>query len=681
MRIAVHDYAGFAFTEELSRELASRGHDVLYLYCSDVVGARGVAAVRADDPPGFVIQAATIGRTFEKYSLVRRFRDEEAYGRAAAARIRAFDPRVVLSADTPLLSQARLLAEARRHGRRFVYWWQDSYGIGLRQVVRRRRPALAPMAATPFEALERRMLGASDHVVAISEGLRRHALQWGVDPGHMSVISNWAPVREITPGPSENPWKEGNGLAGRSLVIYSGTLGLKHNPELLVALAAELNGTETRVVVASQGPGRQLLEKRRCQLELKNLVLLDYQPHDQFGEMLAAGDVLIAMIEADAAAFSVPSKICSYLCAGRAIVASIPPENQAAEVIRSADAGICVSPDAPDAFVRAVVDVLGDAELRRRLAQNGRAYAVSHFDIGGIADRFEQILRGPRGASRRFGPIGVAAATVGRIWSHPQNRCRRWRAVATYAAWQGWERTVRRPWTVPLTSTRRIRCYPHCPVTSSVLYYRLADDAEMRFLLDVLADGEVFLDIGAHAGVYSVLASSVPGVRVVAVEPSSATFARLVENVSLNHIGERVTPLQLAVSNRRGEARLSIGLDAMNALVHGDDDDSEPVALTTVDSLMADLDIPTVGLVKIDVEGGELDVLTGAQDTIEASRPPIIVEVNDPEGLASFAARAGYTSVRYGEDRSLVPTSIGSCHGRNALLVGDLDEARRRLQR
>lgn len=681
MRIAVHDYAGFAFTEELSRELASRGHDVLYLYCSDVVGARGAAVIRADDPPGLAIHAATIGRTFEKYSPARRFRDERAYGRAAAARIRTFDPRVVLSADTPLLSQALLMAETRRSHRRFIYWWQDSYGLGLRQVVRRRRPALAPLVARPFEALERRMLARSDHVVAISEGLRRHALRWGLHPGHMSVIWNWAPVHELTPGPTENSWKETNGLAGSRLVIYSGTLGLKHNPELLVALATKLNGSDARLVVASQGPGRQVLERRRDQLNLENLVLLDYQPHVQFGEMLAAADVLVAIIERDAAAFSVPSKISSYLCAGRAIVASIPAENQAAEVLQSADAGLCVSPDDPDAFVRAVADVLDDADLRRRLATNGRAYAVEHFDIGRIADRFEQVLRGPRGAGRRFGPLGVGAATVGRIWSHPQNRRRRWRALATYAAWQGWERTVRRPWTVPLTSTRRIRCYPHCPVTSSVLYYRLADDAEMRFLLDVLADGDVFVDVGAHAGVYSVLASSVPGVRVVAVEPSSASFDRLIENLELNHLSDLVTPLRLALGDSSGEARLSTGGDALNALVHHEDEDSEPVALTTVDRLMADLDIPTVGLMKIDVEGWELDVLAGAQRTIGRSRPPIIVEVNDPEGVAAFAARAGYTSVRYDQDRSLVPTSIESCDGRNALLVGDLDEARHRLQR
>ena len=680
MRIAVHDYAGHAFTMALSRELASRGHDVLYVHCPDVVGGKGALSLGATDPPTLVVQAATIGRIFEKYSPVRRFRDECAYGAVAAARIRAFDPRVVLSANTPLLSQAWLMAEARRSRRRFVYWWQDSYGIGLRHVARRRFPAVAPLVARPFEALERRMLAGSDHVVAISQGLRDQALRWGVDSRRMSVISNWAAVHDITPGSSDSSWKEATGLAGGPLVIYSGTLGLKHDPELLVVLASKLSGSGARVVVVSQGPGRELLERRRRQLGLENLVLLDYLPHDEFGQMLAAADVLVALIESDAGAFSVPSKVFSYLCAGRPIVASIPTENQAAEVLRTADAGICVSPGEVDAFVHAVVTLLEDEDRRTRLAANGRAYAASHFDIVTIGDRFEEVLRGPRGPGRRFGPLGIAAATARRIWSHPENRQRRWRALAAYAAWQVWERTVRRPWTVPLTSTRRIRCYPHCPVTASVLYYRLPDPAEMHFLVDMLADADVFVDVGAHAGVYSILASSVHGASVMAVEPSTATFHRLVENIDLNDADEQVTAVRMAVGNRCGEARVSTGRDSMNTLVH-DADQSEPVAIATVDSLLADLGIESVTVIKIDVEGLELEVLAGAERTIAQSRPALIVEVNDPEGLASFAERAGYTSVRYERGRDLVPTPIESCDGRNVILVGDLDAARRRLQR
>ncbi len=677
MRIAVHDYGGYRFALELSRELAARGHEVLHLYCSDVARGEGGVGTSAADPPRLTVQGATIGRTFEKYSA-RRFADERAYGRVAAAHIRRFDPRVVLSGNTPLLSQALLLAEARRRRRRFVYWWHDSYGVGVRHVVRRRRPGLASVFAAPFESLEKWMLRRSDHVVAISEGLRDHARRWGVDGREMSVIANWAPADDLPGRESEDSWRTAHGLAGRPLVVYSGTLGLKHDPELLMALASKLQGSDALVVVASQGPGRELLERRRTELGLQNLRLLDYQSYDQFGAMLAAADVLVAIIEADAAQFSVPSKVFAYLRAGRPVVASMPSDNQAAEVLRSADAGICVPPDDPDAFVSEVVRLLGDPDLRRRLGDNGLRYATTAFDVGAIADRFEHVLRGPRPAPRRFGPVGIGVDTVRRIWSHPLNRHRRLRALATYAGWQTWERTARRPWTVPLTPTRRIRCYPHCPVTAAVLYYRLPDPDEMRFLLDVLATGDVFVDVGAHAGVYSVLASSVPGVRVVAVEPSSASFARLVENVDLNAIGEQVTPLRLALGDRQGAGRVSTGRDSMNSLVA--DEAGEPVALTTVDGLVRDLDLGPVAAMKVDVEGAELDVLAGAEHTIGASRPLLIVEVNDAEGVKWFADRERYTCVRY-EGGVLAPAPIEAFEGRNALLVGDVDEAQRRLRR
>jgi colanic acid biosynthesis glycosyl transferase WcaI len=682
LRIVVHDFGGYDFPADLSRELVRRGHEVLHLYCADVA-ARGPLDLRPDDGPGLHIEGVTIGHPFEKYSLRRRFADEEAYGRLAAARVRAFDPRVVLSANAPLLSQRRLMGEARRHRRRFVYWWQDSYGIGMREVVRTRAARLAPLAAWPFEALERRMLRASDHVVAISEGLRAHARRWGVDPARIEVIENWAPVHEVAPEAPENTWKKAHGLAGRPLVLYAGTLGLKHDPELLVALANALAAGDTgaRMVVVSQGPGRELLQRRRLEAGLENLVLLDYQPHEQVGEMLGAADVLVAILEPGAGVFSVPSKVFAYMSAGRPVVASIPPTNQAAEVLRAAGAGVCVSPGDRDGFLTAVVDLLGDAERRRRLGDSGRAYALDHFAREPIADRIARILAGPRGSGHGSGPLGVGSATVRRIWTHPENRHRRARALATYGAWQVWERTVRRPWTVRLTPTRRIRCHPHSTIGSSVLYFGLPDPMEMRFLLRLLTAGDAFVDVGAHLGVYTVLASSVPGVRVVALEPSTASFARLRENIDLNGIGAQVTAVQVAAGNRCGEARLSTGSDSMNGLVDVGEG-GETVTITTVDRLLADIPGTRVAAMKIDVEGLELDVLDGARATIERDRPVIVVEVNDPERVAAFARRNGYTCVRYDPDgHRLLPESVQLSDGRNALLVADVEATRRRLRR
>ncbi len=680
MRIAVHDYGGYPFPVELSRELARRGHDVLHLYCASIAGPPGRIGAGPDDPPSLRIDGVGIGRSFSKYSPTRRLIDEVAYGRAAAARIAAFGPRTVLSANAPLLTQQRLMAEARRTRRRFVYWWQDSYGVGVRAVAHRRRPAAAPFVAWPFETLERRMLSRSDRVVAISEGLRSQSLRWGIDAANVEVVPNWAPVDDIVPGAPENTWKAGHGLSGAPVVTYTGTLGLKHDPSMLVDLAVAVRPLGARVCIVSEGPGRRLLEERRRSLGLDNLVLLDYQPAEQFCSVLAAADILVAILEADAGAFSVPSKVLSYLCAGRPVVAALPLENRSAEVIRAAGAGVCVAPGEAEAFAAAVVALLGDPERRRLLGDNGRAYALEEFAREPIADRFEHVLAGPRGPGR-CGALGIVAATVRRIWSHPENRGRRTRALAAYGAWQVWERTIRQPWTVKLTPTRRIRCHPHSPIASSVLYYRLPDPMEMRFLLRFLGAGDVFVDVGAHLGVYTVLASSVPGVRIVALEPSTSSFGRLRDNIDLNGIGIQVTAVQVAAGSRCGQAMLSTGAEAMNTLVY-EAGSGETVEVTTVDTLVDELGIPRVAAMKIDVEGLEIDVLDGARATIERDRPALVVEVNDPERVASFAEASGYTCVRYDtETQRLTPAAVHSFDGCNALLVADLDAARRRLGR
>ena len=680
MRIAVHDYAGHPFQLELSRELAARGHDVLHLYCDSLIGPRGAVAPAGGDPPSLRIEGVGIGRTFSTYSPARRLFDEVAYGRVAAQRLRAFGARVVLSANTPLLSQQRLMAEARRSRRRFVFWWQDSYGVGVNAVARRRSSTLASVVAWPVVALERRLLSRSDRVVAISDALRSQALQWGIRADRVDVVPNWAPLDEIVPGPSENRWKTGQGLAGAPLVVYAGTLGLKHDPTLLAELASALRPSGARVAVISEGPGRKRLEElKRSALAPENLVLLDYQPAEVLGQVLAAADVLVAVLEADAGTFSVPSKVLSYLCAGRPVVASIPRQNLAAEVLEESDAGICLEPGDRNGFVAAVTSLLDDVDERARLGSNGRRWAERHFDRTAIAERFERVLAGPRppGAT---GPTHVVARTVRRIWGHPENRGRRGRAVARYVAWQAWQRTVRRPWTVPLVPGRRIRCHPHSSA-AAVLYYGLPDPMEMRFLLDYLGAGDVFVDVGANHGVYTLLATSVPGVQVIAVEPSTRAFARLEENLDLNHLDGRVSTVRVAAGRSQGDARLSTGRDAMNSLVDGSGP-SEPVKVATVDALVAEHARGRVAAVKVDVEGMELDVLAGSARTIARDRPALVVEVNDPGHLREFAARNGYACVHYDPSRRTIESAdVESCEGGNALLVADVDETVHRLRR
>jgi glycosyltransferase involved in cell wall biosynthesis len=393
MRIVVHDFAGHQFPVDLSRELALRGHDVLHLYCASFLGPRGAMEPLTSDPPGLTVEGLSIGRDFDRYSAKQRLLDELAFGAVATKRISAYDPEAILSTGTAVLSQYALLREAKRAGRRFVYWWQDSYGVGIHSVIRRRSATLAPVVAWPFQAFERHLLQSSDEVVAISEGMRQVALKWGVHPGKVRMISNWPPRLGLPNALPESSWKSRRGLSGAPLALYAGTLGLKHDPEMLVQLALAGQTTGFAVAVISQGPGRRYLEERREALNLENLTLLDYEPPEVLSEVLAAADILVVILESDAGAFSVPSKVFSYLGAGRAILGALPSDNLAAEVLKSAEAGVCVEPGDTAGFCAAALRLLGDPAERERLGANGRRYAAEHFDPARIADRFEQLLR------------------------------------------------------------------------------------------------------------------------------------------------------------------------------------------------------------------------------------------------------------------------------------------------
>lgn len=227
--------------------------------------------------------------------------------------------------------------------------------------------------------------------------------------------------------------------------------------------------------------------------------------------------------------------------------------------------------------------------------------------------------------------------------------------------WQAWERTVKRPWTITLAPGRKIRCYPHCAVSSGTLYYRLPERSSMRFLVDHLQPGDTMVDVGANVGTYALLATTVEGVTAVAFEPSSVTFGRAVQNVALNGLQDRITVRQEAVGSSSGEAVLSVGLGPCNKVLGpatGVVDAGEKVRVVTLDETFA-MGAPRVGVVKIDVEGGEVDVLDGARALVARDRPALIVEVNDPERVGAYLRQLGYSAYVYDPDRrALEPTEL-----------------------
>lgn len=391
MRIVVHEPAGYAFTAELSRELARRGHDVLYLSCATFNSPKGGVERRADDPPTLTLRSLRHRRPFDKYHYGRRVVQELEYGLVAARAVAGWRPDVVISGNTPLLSQWLLTELLARRRIPIVGWVQDLYSDAI--VTSVGGPRLGPALGRAAAWFERRALRRSRRVVVISDAFLVRMDEWRVPRSHVRVVPNWGPLSEIPERTVDNPWRREQGLTGRFVVAYTGLLGLKHDARVLVDLARAVRGRPRWVVlVVAEGPGARALADRAAAEGLANLVVLPFQPVEQYPDVLASADVLLALLTPAASAYSVPSKVLSYLCAARPVLALLPADNDAARMVVEAGAGEVVASHPVDGVVEVLDRWCDDAGARAGRGRAGRTHAERAFPIAPIADEFEQLL-------------------------------------------------------------------------------------------------------------------------------------------------------------------------------------------------------------------------------------------------------------------------------------------------
>jgi FkbM family methyltransferase len=198
----------------------------------------------------------------------------------------------------------------------------------------------------------------------------------------------------------------------------------------------------------------------------------------------------------------------------------------------------------------------------------------------------------------------------------------------------------------------------HYTASSSVVYGNPPDWNEMLAWSRLLSVGDRFIDVGSNVGSYA-LWTAEHGARVVAVEPSEDAFARLSENVALNQWPIEI--LRCALADKPGRMSFTSGLGTVNHLVVAGGGGHDEVEVRTLDSLIGDS--PVLG-VKIDVEGAERLVLTGAAEALSRGAISILqIEWNDAsdELLGESRAVAGEILRGYGY-RFFRPDTAGWLH-------------------
>ncbi len=167
-------------------------------------------------------------------------------------------------------------------------------------------------------------------------------------------------------------------------------------------------------------------------------------------------------------------------------------------------------------------------------------------------------------------------------------------------------------------------------------------------------DAVYLVDVGAAIGSFCLLCGFHPDMHAMAFEPNPETFTTLSWNLRTNRVDHRVDARMAAVGAESGTAVLKVPLDqnrtrlaTLGTPMRYRGWTERTVKLVALD----DLEFERLDVLKIDVEGGELDVLRGATDTIERHRPVIIVEASkkntqqfgyEPDAIWDMLGNLGY---------------------------------------
>ncbi len=174
--------------------------------------------------------------------------------------------------------------------------------------------------------------------------------------------------------------------------------------------------------------------------------------------------------------------------------------------------------------------------------------------------------------------------------------------------------------------------------TSELQYYcGLSEFNDMGFVLHFLRPDDVFVDVGANIGSYTLLASSHIGAKTISIEPVPVTFNYLSNNIKLNNIEDKVVMQNIGLADVVSELKFTSILDAVNHVIPENsilDEKYITVKVDTLDNVTEDFNPICI---KIDVEGYETLVIKGAEKTLlKESLKAIIIELNGSAEMYGF---------------------------------------------
>jgi colanic acid biosynthesis glycosyl transferase WcaI len=387
------DYGCHSFTYRLATYLSDLNFPIRYFANGSLESPNLTSLAGWVQARPHLVRVISVGKPYGKWSPHRRFLGEMEWAKRCVQALEVEDPSAVIVSCMPLAAVSRVQRWAERHGIALIYWLQDLQGRAIHDLLGRKLGMPGRVLGSFAYIWEQHILEKSRMVITIAEGHRRELPLAIRQSERYALLENWANIEEFPRFPVANDWSIARGLDKTLNVIYSGTLGLKHDLSSFISLASYfLDRTDVRVIVISSGHASEALRAQAAAQGLSNLLVLPFQAYGDVPKALASAAVLVAPLDGSAGLFCVPSKVLAYFCAGRPTVIAIDAANPAATTIQRSGAGSVVKPGDSKGFVDAVAAFLDNAPARAAAGNRARAYAEQAFGLERVTRKFLSII-------------------------------------------------------------------------------------------------------------------------------------------------------------------------------------------------------------------------------------------------------------------------------------------------
>lgn len=357
---------------DLASFLAARGWQVTVLASRMRYDDSGVRLARREERDGVRIRRVWTSR-LGRDRLAGRAVDYLTFYLSAGAALMAEARRgdVVLATTDPPLFAVVASVVARLKGARLVTWNHDVF------------PEVAAMLGVAWAGgrlgrllgrLRDRTLRSAAINVALSEDMAERLRRRGVSDRRLRVVANWSDeaIRPVAPG--ENPLRRDWGLGDAFVIGYSGNLGRAHMPEKVAELVARTRDVPGLVwLFIGGGAGIERIRRVVCETGAGNVQIRPYQPRQALAHSLSVPDLHLVSLDPSCEGLIVPSKISGIHAAGRPVLYLGDPASALARELCQGGAGLCLDPDAPEAWRDTVAALRDDPERRDEMGRRARA--------------------------------------------------------------------------------------------------------------------------------------------------------------------------------------------------------------------------------------------------------------------------------------------------------------------